>query len=350
MAQCLSCGASATTTQLLCQACPEMIWLDEQPEYPAPFSNSAVDQADQWRRVGVELLLRGQPADAETYFERSLDANPLDYRTYLGFANLLFAQGRTAEARARIEQGRPHLVAADDFAAYDPTSFSLRLLGRLHAVDGDHPAARQCLQQAVDGSPQYLAARYELAVYCSAAGDAVAALENLRAAIAGSPKYWRLADREPLFDNHRAEVNDLRNTLLEEVKTPFKKIGEYSGEVDALVQQVKRTREFAQAQCRECVDLANRIHEQLLNGQDRLAYYSGLLESSNYQEICEAQESVNVQIPGWLRENKRQVETLKERIEQDIARRRRVKELVLMGLLIIVSVVGAVIAGVMAER
>ena len=70
-------------------------------------------QANEWRQMAEELRSRGVLDKAEEFFLKSLEANPLDYRAYVGLAEACLRMDRFDEAKAYLEESLPHAPRGD---------------------------------------------------------------------------------------------------------------------------------------------------------------------------------------------------------------------------------------------
>lgn len=65
-------------------------------------------QANEWRQMAEELRSRGVLDRSEEFFLKSLEANPLDYRTYVGLAEVYLQINTFDKAMAYLEESLPH--------------------------------------------------------------------------------------------------------------------------------------------------------------------------------------------------------------------------------------------------
>lgn len=65
-------------------------------------------QASEWRQMAEELRRRGVLDQAENFFSKALENNPLDFRTYVGLAQTYIQMNRLNEARKLLERSLPH--------------------------------------------------------------------------------------------------------------------------------------------------------------------------------------------------------------------------------------------------
>ncbi|MFM1890342.1 MAG: hypothetical protein RLZZ565_1099, partial [Planctomycetota bacterium] len=116
------------------------------------------------RRLGEMRLASGRIAEAEADFIAAIAADPEDAASILGLAHCRLAQG---DAEAAIDQG---LLAASLAFANPRVHW---LLGRAHAMQGDHPSAIEALSVCVAQAPRWAEPR-ALLEKCRATGSSSA--------------------------------------------------------------------------------------------------------------------------------------------------------------------------------
>jgi len=165
-------------------------------------------KANEWRQMGEELRRRGGYGEAVKFFSKSMKANPLDYRTYVGLGETHLRMRMFSDAKKYFERSLPH--APNNFFK----SYSLRLIGRIYYCREDYRNAVQSLKEAVELSPNYTEALYDLAQYHAVRGDAKNSLPLLRTVIKQNSFYFYLSEREKNFNSIRREITQ----QLEEIK------------------------------------------------------------------------------------------------------------------------------------
>ncbi len=129
---------------------------------PSPLRNS-----HWYRDVADELSLREAHEDAIRYYRRSLHLHPLDYRTYIGLSFSLIATEQPERALKTLQKSLRFAPKAE----IDYQSYSLRLMGRIYYALGDIKEAKNVLVRAVELSPNYQEAHYDLAQYAVQISD-----------------------------------------------------------------------------------------------------------------------------------------------------------------------------------
>jgi tetratricopeptide (TPR) repeat protein len=170
-------------------------------------------KANEWRQMGEELRRRGVYDEAIEFFSKSIRTNPLDYRTYIGLGNTYLHIRKFREAKKYFEKSLPH--SPNNFYK----SYSLRLIGRICYCMEDYGHAIKSLKEAVDLSPSYAEAQYDLAQYYGIVGDAKKALPPLTDAIKKNSFYFYLSEKERNFNPIRREVIQLQEEMKKEAYT-----------------------------------------------------------------------------------------------------------------------------------
>ena len=219
-------------------------------------------QANEWRLMGEELRRRGVLDKAEQIFSKALEANPLDYRIYVGLAKTYLQMKKFDEAKFILERSLPHapkmgrtiaqetdvservlslirkgkLYSATvvyyrdtgtewdeawnyvytikenltEYTPLDYKSYSHRLIGRICACKEDFDQAISNLRSAVRLSPLYTDAAYDLAQYCAQTGSEEDCFFYLEKAIKdGGSLFFYLAEKERNFEPLKREVQNL---------------------------------------------------------------------------------------------------------------------------------------------
>lgn len=172
-------------------------------------------QADEWRQIAEELRCRGVLNESEKFFLKSLERNPLDYRTYVGLGKTYLRLGMGEKARTYWEKSLLHTPRKEAGGAIDYKSYSYRLIGRLDFCEDKPRQAVLTLRKAIELSPNYYLGHYDHAQYCSLIGDKENCLTSLRIAITKMPISTRLVEEETNFSPLRKEIE----ILLGEIKS-----------------------------------------------------------------------------------------------------------------------------------
>lgn len=185
----------------------ELNWKMEQMTYilesiDATLKTPGQTQANEWRQIAEELRRRGVLEESEQYFSKSLEQNPLDYRTYVGLAETHIQMGKFDEAKTLLQRSLIHAPENKH------KSYSYRLIGHIYFSEEDYKGATLALQSSVELSPSYYLGHYDYAQYCALLGDKENCLNSLRVAISGEPSLFRLAERERNFEVLKQEVKN----------------------------------------------------------------------------------------------------------------------------------------------
>lgn len=174
----------------------------------------------EWRQMAEEHRERARATEehqkrdvydeAIKFFRKSLRANSLDYRTYIGLGETYLQIGKFSEAKNYFEKSLPY--APSDFYK----SYSHRLIGRIYYCWEDYDNAIKSLTEAVEFSPSYVEARYDLAQYYGIVGKAKTALPKLRRVIMEKSFYFKLSEKERNFEPIRIETVQLHEDIKKE--------------------------------------------------------------------------------------------------------------------------------------
>lgn len=164
-------------------------------------------KANEWRQMGEKLRRRDVYNEAVEFFLKSLETNPLDYRTYIGLGKAYLHLEEFGEAKKYFEKSLFH--APVEFYK----SYSLHLIGRIYYCSEDYVQASSTLRSSIELSPTYADAHYDYAQYCLPLGERENSITSLRKAILNKPLYFYLVQKEKNFDPIRSEVQ----SLLEEI-------------------------------------------------------------------------------------------------------------------------------------
>jgi len=202
-------------------------------------------QANEWRQMAEELRGRGVLDKAEEFFVKSIDNNPLDYRTYIGLVQTYLQMNKFDKAKEHLEESIPHAPDSKSKA------YSYRLIGHVYACYEDYPNAISTIQSAVELSPNYYEATYDLAQYNAQIKNKGLCLTSLRYAIKGDSFYFYLTQKERNFESLRSEVKN----LLEEINTDaYNKAKESISRAEEMLKFAEESVAKAQEVLWRCVD------------------------------------------------------------------------------------------------
>lgn len=68
----------------------------------------SMTQANEWRQIAERLRERGVLDESEKFYLKSVETNPLDYRTYIGLGKTYLQSGNLDKARTFWEKSLPH--------------------------------------------------------------------------------------------------------------------------------------------------------------------------------------------------------------------------------------------------
>ena len=177
-------------------------------------------QANEWRQMAEELRNRGVLKEAESFFLKAVEADPLDYRIYIGLAQTYLQLEKFDRAKAFLEKSLPHALLEiqseekdEEYAAYslpfDYKSYSYRLIGRIYFCEENYDQAALVLEKSIKLSPHYWEGHYDYAQYCALVDKKESCLGSLRLAVSANPLYFYLAGKERNFTPFRGEVDNL---------------------------------------------------------------------------------------------------------------------------------------------
>lgn len=254
-------------------------------------------RANEWRSMAEELRRRGDLPKALELFLKAGEANPLDYRIYIGLAYTYLEMNQFGEARETLEKSILHVPRAqlpnyeevemggeyylvypglkdggpfwidenESIAKRLPhtlseipewrkaqekqedyyRSYSKRLIGHIHACEENYDQAARILQSALELSPNYEDAHYDYAQYCALVGKKEDCLASLRKAILAKPLYFHLAQKERNFAPIRGEVDNLlwkhKAEILYEAEEAISLAEEELGNVGKAIPMIEET-------------------------------------------------------------------------------------------------------------
>lgn len=172
-------------------------------------------RANEWRAMADTLRERGALNEAVEFYEKSLAESPLDYRTYVGYAEALIQLEQSDKALSILTQSLPHAPRNTSGEISDWRSHSLRTIAHIHHCQGSHERELKILQQAVALSPKYKSVRYEMAVAAAECQQLTMALETLGALVHESDLYFEMARRQAAFRTYREEIKQLLQVACE---------------------------------------------------------------------------------------------------------------------------------------
>lgn len=203
--------AIARVEQAVRWSCQQLIWhLKQQTDVIRSIDETlktpVQTRANEWRVMADKLRERGALKEAVEFYEKSLAESPLDYRTYVGHAEVLIQLDQGDKALAILTQSLPHAPRNAEGEIADWRSHSLRTIAHIHHCQGSHDRELLCLRQAVTLSPQYQSARYEMAVAAAECQQLQVACETLDELVHQSDLYFEMARRQATFLLHRDEI------------------------------------------------------------------------------------------------------------------------------------------------
>ncbi len=199
-------------------------------------------KANEWRKFGEELRRRGILDKSEDYFLRALDANPLDYRTYIGLGYTYLQANSPNEAKKYFEES---LLHAPKNQSFDYKSYSYRLLGHLHECQEQLETAIDYLQRSISLSPNYEYGYYDLAKYLTRRKNETQSFAALKKAISINPEIFIIAENDIGFNDASKSLkyvlNEVYNKEKEKAKQNYSMVVQMRDEV---VKAWNRRKEF----------------------------------------------------------------------------------------------------------
>ncbi len=168
-------------------------------------------QAEEWRLMAEELRRREVYDESIELFLKALNANRLDYQIYIGLAETYLRIRQFDNAKTYFENSLPHAPSSSIFTY---KSYSLRFIGHIYYCRADYDKAIESLGKAIELSPSYTKAHYDLAQYYAVTGDAERAIPFLQKVIEKDSLYFNLAEREQNFN----PIKDAILQLLGDIK------------------------------------------------------------------------------------------------------------------------------------
>lgn len=163
-------------------------------------------QANEWRTMADTLRERGALDKAAEFYVKSVEANPLDYRAYIGYSNVLLQQSKVNGAIEILEESLPHAPQGSTEPLADWRTFSLQLIAHALACTNRIDEAKSQLVHAVNHSPRYIPTRYDLAIVEAELGREDLAIRLISAVARESELHYELVSFQTAFDRIRAEL------------------------------------------------------------------------------------------------------------------------------------------------
>ena len=167
-------------------------------------------KANEWRQIAEELRERGVLDESEKFLLKSLESNPLDYRTYIGLGKTYLQIGKLNEVRTHLRRSLPH---APKTSGFDYKSYSYRLIGRTYFCEENYQQAVLALRTAIELSPDYYLGHYDYAQYCALIGGGEHFLDSLMIAIIKEPLPFELVRKEKNFERCEKEVEEVLENI-----------------------------------------------------------------------------------------------------------------------------------------
>jgi len=150
-------------------------------------------KANEQRLMAEELRKRALLTDSEKFFLKSLEINPLDYRTYIGLAQTHLQQNAFDQAKAILVESVTHALTNVQ------KSYTYRLIGRTLFAEGEYEQAVKSLELSIKISPDYALGHYDYAKYCALIGRKEDCINSLEIAVINEPSIFKLAEKEANF-------------------------------------------------------------------------------------------------------------------------------------------------------
>ncbi|MFA6001972.1 MAG: hypothetical protein WC828_07655 [Thermoleophilia bacterium] len=262
-------------------------------------------KANELRRMAEELVDRRELAEAEPRFINSLEANPLDFRTYVGLAHIYISEQRFDDAKHYLGKSLSHaseIPQQTEEGIDNYKSVSFRLLAIVEARQGNYDAALILVDDALAWSPRYATVLYERAKYLAAVGNLGECVSTLLKAIKEKPYFWDFARKEKYFSKFRVEIDDFLNDVLADVSRETNElISKLNDEVTKVHQEAILARQTAVQAGREGFNGVPQCRET----QAIIVRLQGVPAYSNLVECLEARDWVMQAIThlGGIREN-----------------------------------------------
>lgn len=347
-------------------------------------------EANEWREIAEELRNRGVLGQSEQFFLKAVEANPLDYRIYIGLAETYLRMEKFNKAETFLERSLTHAPLetkrnleestykflpdeeGEEFKAwlnkeeyhskisyntyslpFDYKSYSYRLLGRIYFCQEDYQQAASVLQKSIELSPSYWEGHYDHAQYYALVGKKEGCFTSLQKAILGNPFYFHLAAKEKNFTLVRAEVDNLLRGLNTQTSEQAKEIISLAGrELRKAEEAVSAAREalqpckksIAQANLPEYLDRYIHLYEE---ARQKFCTAGRQMSSGSYVELVQAKETA-LRAEEQAIEAKRGADEERDRYEKAYSgvkkEKRENRELALFWGLISIGMIGGGVA------
>lgn len=294
-------------------------------------------EANEWRLLAEEFKEKGSFNKSKNFFLMSLDENPSDYRTYIGLAQTYLHLDMFDKAKETLEESIPFapkspldrkyilskanrkshpesiktVEDADeylewleeeyktrkrdksekdkiDYNIYLPTnyrSYSYRLIGHIHECNEEYSQAVSVLQTAVELSPTYYLAYFDLAKYSAQIKDREVCISALKKAIEGYPFFFNIAEVEKDFNSISSDVKNFLKEIGDSVHDAAKiVISETEKELELAKMSVNR----AQKTFNKCPNQPSIGLNNLKNAKRMLNLARNRVNLKDYKAYLEA--------------------------------------------------------------
>lgn len=227
-------------------------------------------QANEWRQIADKSKKRGVLDDAEKYYLKAIEANPLDYRTYIGLAYTYLQKEipKPYKAEKYLKKSIPHAPKDENFSY---KSYSYKILGRLYASLEDYQKAYEILQKSLNITPDYIEAKYDYCLYATQSGQIDEALKNIKEIIKYEPLYWYFLREDRFLNPIKDSVNQICSKFYKDAE---KKAESFIKEIKNVFKETKEV--FANGK-----GVWNKTKEEFKDKED---IYNEFLK--DYYEIC----------------------------------------------------------------
>lgn len=194
-------------------------------------------QGNEWRMIADELAKRNVLEDAVAHYHKSLQANPLDVRAYIGLGRTLIKQSRLRDAFEILENGLPHVPASNAGSqGANCRSYVERLLGHIEFCCDNVDSAQQRLAKAVAASMRDADAQYEYAQYSAVLGDNETVRAALKQAIGLKPFFWEAGRSDALLRHAAPTVKqvlvEFRNRIRDQINARGREVASSIAELE----------------------------------------------------------------------------------------------------------------------
>lgn len=337
--------------------CEQIVWhLEQQTDVirgiDETLKTPVQTRAKEWLTMADTLRERGALNEAIEFYEKSHAESPLDFRTYVGYAEALLQLGRDDEALSILTQSLPHAPRNMDGEISDWRSHSLRTIAHIHHCQGSHDQELKHLQQAVTFSPGYRSARYEMAVAAAECQQTTLVVESLENVVMESDLYFEMSRRQAAFRPYKEKITPILRRarearIADKLVRPFYKFGNELNYAELRLTQEtarisKRTPPNVTASASKCAATITRFRT-LLESLENAAMPVELMQ------IEEQSNHLKQHQQDFLAEFEKLFQIVKQAI--DVAKRdREESEMMLKIVVIIVSLIGLAYIGEVLTR